>query len=287
MLLDGLFPPRSGACDAVKRVVISGTDLSVSRLALGLGSLHHVPTSSRRQALLSVAFDLGFTHFDSSPYYGFGLAEAELGRFLRKTRTEVTVASKVGLYPPGGRQSHSFLVYGRKALGKLMPSLSRVVESWSLAEAERSLEATLRALGRDYVDLLLLHEPPAERLDPDRFYEWFEKLREKGKIRWWGLAGPIGCFAAWLSHPVARVIQVPDRDVPSLARMGRQAQFTYGALSDRPRNQPAREALAGALVRNAAGSVIVSSRRAAHLRELAEWAERNDCVRGPRVAICE
>jgi len=155
-----------------------------------------------------------------------------------------------------------------------MPSLSRVLENWSLAEAERSLEATLQAVGRDYVDLLLLHEPPAEHLNADQFYEWFEKLREKGKIRWWGLAGPIGCFAAWLSHPVARVIQVPDRDVPSLARTGRQVQFTYGALSNLPRSQSAREALAEALETNAAGSIIVSSRKAAHLRELVEWAER-------------
>ena len=258
----------------MKRVVLSGTDLIVSRLALGLGSLHHVPTSSKRQALLSGAFDLGFTHFDSSPYYGFGLAEAELGRFLRKARPEVTVASKVGLYPPGARRSRAFLVYTQKALGKLLPWLSGVVEDWSLPEAERSLEATLRALGRDYVDLLLLHEPPGERLNADQFCEWFAKLREKGKIRWWGLAGRIQRVGAWLGHPVARVVQVPQRDVPCLAVMGRPPQLTYGALSTRPGGRPAREALAEALARNSAGSIIVSSRKATHLRELVEWAER-------------
>jgi len=274
MSLDGLFSPRSAARGAVNSVVLPETDLSVSRLALGLGSLHHLPTSSKRQALLSAAFDLGFTHFDSSPYYGFGLAEAELGRFLRETRPEVTVASKVGLYPPGGRRSRTFLVYTQKALGRLVPSLSRAVEDWSLPEAERSLDATLLALRRDHVDLLLLHEPAVECLTADQFYEWFEKLREKGKIRWWGLAGPIGCFAAWLGHPVARVVQVPHRDVPCLAEIGRQPQLTYGVLSTRPEAQPAREALADALARSAASSIIVSSRKAAHLRELVEWAER-------------
>lgn len=258
----------------MKRVVLWRTDLSVSRLALGLGSLHHMPTSSKRQVLLSTAFDLGFTHFDSSPYYGFGIAEVELGRFLRETRPEVTIASKVGLYPPGGRRSRALPVYIRKMLGKVVPSLSRPVADWSLAEAERSLDATLRALGRDHVDLLLLHEPAVEHLNADQFYEWLGKLREKGKIRWWGLAGPFHCLAAWLGHSVAHVVQVPARDVSCLVKMGRRPQLTYGALSTRPESQPVREALGEALASNSVGSIIVSSRKAAHLRELVEWAER-------------
>src|SRR6266513_547691 len=99
----------------MRHVSLPGTEINVSRLSFGTASLHHLRTSRRRQDLLAAAFDHGFTHFDTAPYYGFGIAEEELGRFLIGRRTEVTITTKVGLYPPADAYPNIASVWIRKA----------------------------------------------------------------------------------------------------------------------------------------------------------------------------
>jgi aryl-alcohol dehydrogenase-like predicted oxidoreductase len=226
-----------------------------------------------RQTLLAAAADFGFSHFDTSPYYGFGIAEIELGRFFRCGQMETTVASKVGLYPPGKGAANPFAVWGRKAAGKVVASLSRPVVDWSVNEAERSLNRTLSTLGRDRVDILFLHEPMQDLLDVDEFLGWLARQKRGGKIRFWGLAGSSCRYRNWISHPLAEVIQLPDGDVAVLAKAGRQPQFTYGALSSTVGTLSSTAALEAALERNQRGAVVVSSRKAVHLRELANATE--------------
>jgi len=86
----------------MKYTLLPGTDITISRLSFGTASLHHLGSSRKRQALLCAAVEHGFSHIDTAPYYGFGLAEIEVGRFLEKHSNHLTVATKVGLYPPGG-----------------------------------------------------------------------------------------------------------------------------------------------------------------------------------------
>jgi aryl-alcohol dehydrogenase-like predicted oxidoreductase len=246
---------------------IPGTMLKVSRLSFGTSRLHHILTSGRRQYLLHVAFELGFTHFDTAPCYGDGLAEVELGYFLRSQR-EATVATKVGLYPRWGRSKAATRVWLNKALAKSLLGGAQVVQHWSVKMARQSFEASLRALQRDYVDVLFLHEPREAAVPVDEFLSWFERLREAGRIRYWGLAGRLEGFEGLVSHPVAEILQVQDLpDAVGLWRLGRLPQFTYGALRAEA-SKPVGEALKGALIRNPGGSVIVSSCRVDHLADL-------------------
>lgn len=262
----------------MRRVTLQGTEINVSRLSFGTASLHHLSTSRRRQDLLAAAFDHGFTHFDTAPSYGFGIAEWEIGKFLRGCRIEVTIASKVGLYPPGGQTQSTILVWFRKGLGKLMPSLSVALVDWSVAVAEKSLTHTLRTLGRDCLDILFLHEPAPGLLHTDEFHGWLIKQKEQGKLRYWGLAGPLERFVPWVwsSHPLAQVLQVRDTvdgsGVRQLVEAGREPQITYGCLASARSIGVLRSAvdvLKAALERNRHGSVLVSTRRIDHLRELA------------------
>ena len=59
----------------------------------GLGlALHLYITSSggkKRKKLLEGAFPLGITHFDTSPYYGFGLAESDLDFLMLPRSTSI------------------------------------------------------------------------------------------------------------------------------------------------------------------------------------------------------
>jgi aryl-alcohol dehydrogenase-like predicted oxidoreductase len=143
----------------MRRVRLQGTDINVSRLSFGTASLHHLPTTRRRQDLLAATLDHGFTHFDTAPYYGFGIGEQELGRFLRDRRRLVTVTTKVGLYPPGGLHPNTGPVWTRKLAGKVLPPFSRALVDWSIAAASKSLDRSLRRVGTDQIDLLLLHNP--------------------------------------------------------------------------------------------------------------------------------
>ncbi len=261
----------------MKHTMLPGTDLSVSRLSFGTASLHHLPTSSQRQALLATAFDQGFSHFDTAPYYGFGLAESEVGRFAGRHRDQLTVASKVGLHPPGGQVSTTAGLWARKALGKLVPVLSKPLVDWSVGAASKSLENSLRRLRRDFVDVLFLHEPDPCLLNTEEFLNWLARQQDEGKLRYWGLAGPAERFAKWIQdgHDLTQILQVrdhvgADKSHPVLAS-GRVFQFTYGYLSAARRAReglPATDVLRAALGRNQSGSVLVSTRRAAHLSEL-------------------
>lgn len=265
----------------MKRLCIPGTELTVSRLSFGTASLHHLRTSFKRQRLLESAYEHGFTHFDTSPYYGFGLCEWELGRFLKAAHRTATVASKFGLYPPGSLSHSTASVWMRKGLGKLLPALSAPHTDWSLAEAQKSLNRTLHALGRDCVDILFLHEPEIAAIDADAMLEWLERQKESGKLRYWGLAGQLKRFESWArdTHPLGPILQVQDDPQPDgtlpLAAIGREVQFTYGCLSslERPLTEDSvSEALDAALKRNSLGSLIVSTRHVAHLSTLAQRA---------------
>jgi aryl-alcohol dehydrogenase-like predicted oxidoreductase len=254
----------------------------VPALSFGTGSLHHLVDVQARVNLLVDAVELGMTHLDTAPSYGGGLTESWIGKALGGRWRDVTVATKVGLYPPGGR-SHSFVgVLARKAAGRIIPALSRAKVDWSLRSAEASLRGSLTCLGRSHVDLLLLHEPSASVEVADEFAEWFERLRQAGTIRYWGIAGePESCMPLVLSaHPVAAVVQTRDslerREASALARANRELQFTYGYLSRSAPTSAGRELrdlIREALRVNRTGSILVSTRRIDHLRALVEAAE--------------
>lgn len=269
----------------MRRVTLQGTDICVSRLSYGTASLHHLPTSRRRQYLLEAVVDHGFTHFDTAPYYGFGIAEQELGRFLRGRRGSVTLTTKVGLYPPGGSNRNTAATWICKLAGKVLPAFSRPVIDWSIAVAARSLENSRRQLGVDQIDLLLLHEPVESGVQSELFLAWLEKQQEEGRIRAWGLAGDVNNTRPWLSsnHPLGMVLQVRDsldrREADVITNHGRDLQITYGYLSSvssSPGSPKATKTIRMALQRNVTGSIIVSTRKLSHLDEVTAVVESSN-----------
>ena len=131
----------------MNRVLIPGTDISTSRFIFGTASLFNVGTSRDRQKLLHLAIDKGFSHFDTAPYYGFGMAERDLAPLLA-SHHEVTVTTKVGIYPPGGELQSGPTIFLRKASGKIVRALSRRIIDGSVSRAQKSLEGSLKRLGR-------------------------------------------------------------------------------------------------------------------------------------------
>src|SRR5262245_48808808 len=167
---------------------LPGTEVQLSRFAFGTASLHHLSSSRSRRMLLDAAVEHGFTHFDTAPIYGFGLAERELGLILA-AEPSITVATKVGLYPPGRSEQTWSAVSARKLLGRLYPSLSRVSVDLTVMRAEASLSGSLKRLGRERVDILFIHEPDAALIETEEWHQWLEQERKRGRLRAFGIAG--------------------------------------------------------------------------------------------------
>lgn len=114
-------------------------------------------------AAVRKALELGVNFFDTADFYGFGHSEAVLGQALRGARDKALIATKAGLVDASGAQDFS-PVYLRRAL-----------------------QASLKRLGTDYVDLLQLHSPPLDALRPE-VLESLKSLQSEGLIRACGIS---------------------------------------------------------------------------------------------------
>ncbi len=158
------------------------------------------PSRKERMAVLGSAVDNGITHFDTARMYGLGMAEAELGAFLRTIdRGTVTVATKFGIDAGAMARRLGRFQAPARALLRKAPALRRAVKRnqspgetgrvYDAAGATRSLDESLAALGVDYVDILFVHGPrPQDTVDGDELRQFFERARRRGKIRAWGVS---------------------------------------------------------------------------------------------------
>ena len=246
--------------------------LSVSRLTFGTGSLHHL--SDRKAArLLALAIEGGITHFDTAPSYGFGLAEKRLGIALR-SHPALTVTTKVGLYHRGPSASSWAGVLARKGLSRISPALNRARANASLSVATRSLETSLRRLGRNRIDVLYLHEPDAAFLRSAEWRRWSENERRSGRIGVFGLAGAQDRLLSCLPGTAGFSLQTsahPGEGVETLVRAGGRPDFLYSPLSRRPPGQDVPSALQTLKHRFPTSSLIISTRGEDRLGALLTW----------------
>jgi aryl-alcohol dehydrogenase-like predicted oxidoreductase len=142
----------------------------VSRLGLGawqLGENAGWQTAvSEKQAIDMVhyALDHGINFFDTAPNYGNGTSELRLGTALRGTdRSKIVINTKFGHTDTGTQNYHAGYI-------------------------RTSLEGSLKRLQTDYVDSLIIHNPPIDYLDGNRnaHYDILETLVAEGKIKAYG-----------------------------------------------------------------------------------------------------
>jgi D-threo-aldose 1-dehydrogenase len=259
----------------MQRVIIPGTDLSVSRFIFGTGSLFSAGGSRARRKLLSAAYANGFTHFDTAPSYGFGLAEQDLSELLTD-HPEATVTTKVGIYSPGGESQSQLAVLLRKAGGHLLSAFSRATVDWSVARARQSLDGSLRRLGRGHIDFFALHEPDLSVIQTDEWLRWLEDEVTSGRIRYYGVAGNASDLKPWLEdeNPLFKIIQANDsldnREADGLRLISKSFQITYGYVSSALRKSHANvpDVLSRALNCNRHGAIVVSTRK---IRRLSQY----------------
>ncbi|HZF45778.1 MAG TPA: aldo/keto reductase [Sphingomonadaceae bacterium] len=265
-------------------ITLPGTGLRCSRFIFGTASLFNAGNTESRSRLLHAAVEQGFRHFDTAPYYGFGMAERDLAPVLRAHR-DVGVTTKVGIYSPGGERQSAPEIFMRKAAGRLLPAISRPTIDFTLSRARDALSASLKRLGRDHVELYMLHEPELHLVKTEEWQRWLEDERSAGRIGDFGLALTADRLEPFLREApeLASVIQMLDsldeREADILARFGRPMQITYGYVSAaRARGDatPVAELLRAALRRNPEGALIVSTRRPERLNQYSQLLEEGE-----------
>jgi D-threo-aldose 1-dehydrogenase len=217
----------------------------IGKIGFGTTSLMSLEKEAQRQCLLNEAFDAGITHFDTAPYYGYGEAEKILGRFIRSRRDQVTITTKFGIQPPrlaGGGSVAGTIKRLVKNLGPVRKLLaqqaSKMVQraAFSASDAEKSLEASLRSLQTDHIDIYLLHEAgPVDATD--ELLAFLERKQQEGVVGRFGT----GSDFAKVSEMAVRypaftdVVQFENSVVrPNLPRLtatpGSRLAITHGAL---------------------------------------------------------
>jgi aryl-alcohol dehydrogenase-like predicted oxidoreductase len=170
----------------------------VSALGFGCASLGSRVDAKRGTAALARAFDAGISWFDVAPSYGDGDAETLLGSFLAGKRSQVVVCTKVGLLPArASLPSRVAKPLAQRAL-RIAPGL-RTLAVRQRAPAQRvpltgaliesSVQASLRRLQTDYLDVLALHEPSLADFERDDVLRALEKVITAGFARTVSIAG--------------------------------------------------------------------------------------------------
>ncbi|WP_329741415.1 aldo/keto reductase [Dyella sp. A6] len=127
----------------------------ISRLAFGgapIGNLYTEVETATAYAAVEHAWERGIRHFDTAPYYGYGLSETRLsGALLGKPRSSYTLSTKVGRWieTDSNALDHpdGFFVDGFRAHF-----------DYSRDAIFRSFEASLKRLCTHRVEILLLHD---------------------------------------------------------------------------------------------------------------------------------
>lgn len=136
-----------GKRTAMRYRQLGSTGLTVSEIgfgAWGIGGDAYGPVDEDvAKRTLRAAWDAGITFFDTADVYGEGRSEHLIGEALRDVRDRVVIATKVGALPHRGFA---------------MP------QDFTAAHVRRAIEASLRRLRTDYVDLYQLHSPPLQAL---------------------------------------------------------------------------------------------------------------------------
>ncbi len=154
------------------KTALGQTGIEVSRLGLGTVKFgrnqgvkypkgFELPDMPFLANLLALAKDLGINMLDTAPAYG--LSEERLGTLLAGQREDWVIVGKVGEEFEQGQSTHDF----------------------SKAHFKTSIERSLKRLGTDYIDVMLIHSDGSDMdiLTQTDCVEALQELKAAGTLR--------------------------------------------------------------------------------------------------------
>ncbi len=138
-------------------------EVPVSQVALGCMRIGDM-TDSEADKYLSAAVELGYNYFDHADIYGGGKCEEIFGNALKRNkglRDKIIIQTKC--------------------------SIRKGMYDFSKEHIISSVENSLKRLGVDKIDVLLLHRPDL-LMEPEEVAEAFDKLQRDGKVDFFGVS---------------------------------------------------------------------------------------------------
>ena len=146
------------------------TGLKVSELCFGTMTFGSGTDQGTADCMVREALDAGINFFDTANSYGGGQSEVMLGKAIPQDRENLIIATKF-FNPTGSGVNDS--------------GMSRL-------HIMQALEASLKRLGTDYVDLFYIHH--VDRQTPmEEMLRAFDDLARQGKVRYTGCSN----FQGW------------------------------------------------------------------------------------------
>jgi aryl-alcohol dehydrogenase-like predicted oxidoreductase len=143
---------------------LGDSGLMVSVVGVGCNAFGARIDAEQTNAVVNAAIEQGITLFDTADSYGDGASEELLGAALGSRREDVIVATKFGM---GDHDAEHFGAHGGRRY------------------VRRAVEASLRRLGTDYIDLYQLHRP--DPITPiEETLQAMSELVTEGKVRYLG-----------------------------------------------------------------------------------------------------
>lgn len=139
------------------------TGFQVSEISLGTwqvgGKWGDVFNDANADRIINAAIDSGVNFIDTADIYSDGLSERAIGRILRTRKERVYVATKCGK--------------------QLKPHIN---EAYQPAVLRKFVEASLKNMNLECLDLIQMHCPPQEVFYRPEIFELFDRLKKEGKI---------------------------------------------------------------------------------------------------------
>jgi aryl-alcohol dehydrogenase-like predicted oxidoreductase len=173
----------------------------VSAIGIGCSRIGGVSgqgsSRTEEERMLQEAADRGINFFDTADIYAQGRSEVRVGRALRHRRSEVVIATKGGYVLPSGRR----LLARVKPLARPLLRATKIgnrtavargpgmmTQDFSPGHLRAAVEASLRRLGTDYIDVYQLHSPGRSVVEDGEYVGVLEVLRAEGKLLHFGIA---------------------------------------------------------------------------------------------------
>ncbi|WP_173917907.1 aldo/keto reductase [Halobacillus sp. Marseille-Q1614] len=165
------------------------TDMKISELSFGtwaIGGNWGKTDDQKSLEALEYAMDQGVNFFDTADVYGMGHSEELLAQATKGKEDQVYIATKFcrqgDIEDPANYSEEAVTEY---------------------------VERSLKRLNRDQIDLYQIHCPPFEIMKEGSVFEVLEKLKDRGKIRYYGVSVETveeGLFV--LNHTNASALQI-------------------------------------------------------------------------------
>ncbi len=252
---------------------LGSTGIQVSPLGLGTVKLGRdqqvkypwqfkIPDDAEARALLELAWELGINTLDTAPAYGN--SEERLGQLLPH-KDDWVIVGKVGELFENGESAFDF----------------------SAAYTRMSVERSLRRLGRDYIDVVLVHSHGDDMaiIHNEAVCDTLAELKHEGKIKAIGLSTKTVEGGIWSVENMDLVMATYNPvyldELPVLQRaaeLGKGVVIKKGLMSGHADAKAGgggvEEALRCVFAQPAVSSVVVGTINPVHLRENVAIVER-------------